>query len=111
MKLYTIQVGFKGTNGRLQQLEQSFEGETPESAMEMAKAFYSDKIRYRTLSEMIFSTPQEVISGQNRSVSIGGSANGASIITGNSTIVQSGKHNISVGSWQGGHIGDVIIRD
>lgn len=109
MKLYLIQVGYKGTNGRIEILEQDFEGETSEQALEMAKVYYSDRIRYRPLAEMIFSTPIEASStrGGRGSVSIGGTVKGVRIVTGNNNVVsQHGKHNINIGTATGLHIGD-----
>jgi hypothetical protein len=102
MKLYSIQVAHKGTNGRICILEQEFEGDTSEAALEMAKLFYSDKIRYRNISEMIFSTPIETVQNNKvyrdgvsiatgrGSVSIGGSLNDATIVTSDNNITGQG---------------------
>jgi hypothetical protein len=115
MKLYSIQVGYKGTNGRLAFLEQEFEGENPGTALEMAKAFYSDKIRYRQIEEMIFSTPIEssslgsiggVVASGAGSIAIGGSISGTGILPRSGNVVQRGNHNINIGSAIGISIGD-----
>jgi hypothetical protein len=66
MNLYSIQVAHKGTNGRLQILEQEFEGVGPDEALVMARVFYSDKIRYRAAEELLFSTPLKVEGSNNQ---------------------------------------------
>lgn len=82
MQNFYIECGYKGTDGRIKVEGQEFEGATAAEAFKMAKAFYTKKIAYRRLEDMIFSTPQ-AISSEKGSVSIGGSAVGATIVTGN----------------------------
>jgi hypothetical protein len=64
MNLYLIECGYKSTNGKLCVDTEEFEGENPEEAMRIAKAFYAGKINYRSSSEMIFSTPFACTPGQ-----------------------------------------------
>lgn len=125
MQLYYIQCGYKGTNGKIQVEGQDFEGETPADALEMARAFYTQKIPYRALVDMIFSTPTVSNNNQgiSRSVSVGGSAANTTIVTGNGnsvigqhkggTFIQTNSGNatgvqVSVGAGEVKHIGDVI---
>jgi hypothetical protein len=97
MNLYSIQ-------------EQEFEGDSADEALNMAKVYFSNLIQYRLLAGMIFSTPQLKISGiESPSVSIGGSAKGTTIVTGNGNVVsQRGKFDINIPSNIGVHIGDIL---
>lgn len=102
MKVYLVQVGYKSTSGKLRILGEKFEGETPDQALEMAKTFYSDLIKYRSLPEMIFSTPIEISSTCSEVV-----GSNTKIVTGNNNVVvQSSKHNINISSVNGAHFGD-----
>ncbi len=109
MATYRVQAAYKDTDGDLMLTAKVFEAENKAEASTKAEAYFTTQYSFCDRDEFLFSTPKKVdsIRDVSRGVSIGGSASGATIITGNgSTVVQHGKTNINLGSLNGVRIGD-----
>lgn len=107
MATYRIQTAYKDTDGNLKMTEKVFEAETKADAALKAEEYFTRQFSFCDRNEFLFSTPKKIDSTSSRSVSIGGSASGATIVTGQgNTVVQHGRTNINLGSLDGVHIGD-----
>lgn len=107
MATYRVQAAYKDTDGDLRLVDKIFEADDKSAAAARAEAYFTGTYNFCDRDEFLFSTPKKVDStGSRGSVSIGGSASGATIITGHgSTVVQHGRTNINLGAVNGMRIG------